>query len=615
MKLPQHQVLMMTAAVATLLSIVATYFAATCGSRKKKRIANNHQEQEQEQQEEEAAVCTIKRDLANQSPPLTVVPREVLQLHTLHTLNLMGNALVSLPTEIGELAQLQILGLKDNYLTALPDSIGNLIKLVALYVTNNKLTHLPASIGRLVNLRKFQASFNALQALPVEMAHMRSLELFRAAGNPDLHSIPPALAMAPALTWLSLGGSKFCAAFSRNDPASEEEVEGYDAAWWLASISSSNESRTSSSNSRKSSSSSSGSSGVPPLIARQSLTLTQKLGDGASGEVFRSQWHPIAPSSSSSSPSFFSSLKNKLTPEKLQKKKKEAEIQHVAVKIFRGDTSPDGRAIDELEVLCLLEHPNLSKVRALLIDDTNNPSFLPPSPPSRPRPPVGVVMDLITGQPLAAKPDHTSVLRCRWEGGKTYPLRVVLRMAQHLTGALTHMHEKKICHGDVYAHNCVVDLEGNTTLLDYGASFLYGRGREGGREGGGGGEVDFERLEVRAFGLLLGDLVERLEEEGGGEEKEGEEEWKDLRTIAAAGKTNKRRSSSPLFGSLSPSSSSAAAVAAAAASALTSAAARALLEGVVQHCLLPTVAERPTFAALHARLSSLVVSGGGGKYE
>jgi hypothetical protein len=115
----------------------------------------------------------------------------------------------------------------------------------------------------------------------------------------------------------------------------------------------------------------------------------------------------------------------------------------------------------------------------------------------------------------------------------------------------------------------------------------------------------------------LGDLVVRLEEEGGREEgEEGEEGWKDLSTLAAAGKTKKRRSFSPLFGSLSlsPSSASAAtaaAVAAAAAAALTPAAARALLEGVVQHCLLPTVAERPTFAALHARLSSLVVSGGG----
>jgi hypothetical protein len=610
MKPPQHRVVLMTAAVAAGLisTILATYLAVT-SSRKKKRIGGIKQKQEQPQEE-------IKRDLAHQSPPLTVVPRQVLQLHTLRQLNLMGNALVSLPTEIGELTQLQILGLKDNHLTALPDTIGNLTALVALYVTNNKLTHFPPSIGQLVNLRKFQASFNALQALPEEMADMRSLELFRAAGNPDLHSIPSALAMAPALTWLSLGGSKFCAAFSRNDPASEEEEEGHNAAWWLASSSSSNDNR------RSSSSNSSSSSSSPPLITRQSMTLVQKLGDGASGEVFLSQWHPIAasPSSSpSSSSSSFFSLKKKLTPEKLKKKKeKKEEVQHVAVKIFRDDTSPDGRAIDELEVLCLLEHPNLSKVRALLIDDdlndSDNPPSLPPSRP-RPRPPVGVVMDLITGQPLAAKPDHTSVLRCRWEGEKTYPLRVVLRMAQDLTGALTHLHEKKICHGDVYAHNCVVDEEGNTTLLDYGASFLYG-GREGGREGG----VDFERLEVRAFGLLLRDLVERLGEEGGREEgeEEGEEGWKDLRTIAAAGKTKKRRSSSPLFGSLSLSQSSssaatAAAVAAAAAAALTPAAARALLEGVVQHCLLPTVAERPTFAALHARLSSLVVSGGGGR--
>ena len=613
MKLPQHPakgIALVTAAVAGVFSILATYIAVT-RSRKEKRIGGCSEPQALPQQEHpqkggEDAACVVKRDLAKQSPPLNAVPREVLQLHTLRQLNLMGNALVSLPMEIGGLTKLQFLGLTDNNLTALPDSIGHLTELVALYVTNNKLTHFPPSIGQLVNLRKFQASFNALQALPKELADMRSLELFRAAGNPDLVSIPPALAKAPALTWLSLGGSKFCAAFSKNDPASEHEQEKHDAAWWSAapSLSSTKEGRCSSS-----SSSSRKSSSVPPLVERQSLTLAQKLGDGASGEVFLSQWHPVAlASSSSSSSSSFSSFKNKLTPEKLKKKtEKKQEARDVAVKIFRNDTSPDGRAVDELEILCLLEHPNLSKVRALLLDD--NDDNLPSLPPSRPRPPVGVVMDLITGQPLAAKPNHTSMLRCRWEEGKSYPLRVVLRMAQDVTGALRHLHEKQICHGDVYAHNCLMDEEGNTTLVDYGASFLYGGGEEGGREGEGG--MDFERLEVRAFGLLLRDLMERVKGEGWGEEEEaGEGNGNDLKTTANAGKTKKRRSSSPSFFLSLSSSLSPAAAAAAAAASLTPAATRVLLEGVVQHCLLPTVAERPTFAALHARLSSLVVSRG-----
>lgn len=607
MKLRQHHakgIVLVTAAVAGVFSMLATYIAVA-RSRKGKRIGSCNKPQALPQQEQplkgsEDAACVVERDLRKQSPPLTAVPREVLQLHTLRQLNLMGNALVSLPTEIGGLTQLRILGLTDNNLTALPDSIGCLNELVALYVTNNKLTHFPPSIGQLASLRKFQASFNALQALPEEMADMRSLELFRAAGNPDLASIPPALAKAPALTWLSLGGSKFCASFSKNDPASEDEQEQHDAAWWSATTSSSSTTEGRRSSSRKSSS-------VLPLVERRSLTLAQKLGDGASGEVFLSQWHPIAFASSCSSSSSFSSLKNKLTPEKLKKKtEKKNEAQKVAVKIFRNDTSPDGRAIDELEILCLLEHPNLSKVRALLLDD--NDDTLPSLPPSRPRPPVGVVMDFIAGQPLAAKPNHTSMLRCRWEEGKTYPLRVVLRLAQDVTGALRHLHEKQICHGDVYAHNCLMDEEGNTTLVDYGASFMYGGGEDGGRGGGEGG-MDFEKLEVRAFGLLLRDLMEKVKGKGWGEEEGGGDgKGHDFRATALTDKTKKRRSSSPsIFLSLS-SSLTPAAAAAAAASALTPAAAHVLLEGVVQHCTLPTVAERPTFAALHARLSSLVMS-------
>lgn len=519
--------LLASAVVGTLLVLTGAYTLIHAGRRPKKparaALAAKPQQQEVEKPDD-----LTRRDLAGQG--LAAVPREVLQLQTLRTLNLMNNALVALPNEIGQLTQLEVLGLKSNRLTALPDSIGDLTGLVALYVTDNQLTALPPSIGKLTKLRKLQASFNRLQSLPEEMGDMLSLELFRAAGCPDLHTIPSRLATAPALTWLSLGGSKYCAAYSRNDAASTTTDGGN--AWWVAGVDKDSSTRT------------------LPLVGRQAVTLAEKLGDGASGEVFLSQWQA---SSSSASSSSLSSLAFKLTPKKLKKSR------DVAVKVFRDDTSPDGRSIDELEVLCLLEHPALTKVRALLVEEDAEERATPR--------PVGVIMDVVPGNPLAAKPDHTSVLRCRWEEGKEYTTDYVLRVAKQVAGGLEHMHEKGICHGDLYAHNCVADEKGNATLLDYGASFLYGTGSE----------VDFERLEVRAFGLFLQDLVERLSS-----------------TEEASPQSKRRRSSSPFPTSLSPMITPS----------LTPAVARALLEDVVAQCLVSEVAQRPTFKALSKQLAA-----------
>ena len=33
----------------------------------------------------------------------------------------------------------------------------------------------------------------------------------------------------------------------------------------------------------------------------------------------------------------------------------------VAVKLFKGEVSPDGRAADEIDVTCAVDHPNLTK--------------------------------------------------------------------------------------------------------------------------------------------------------------------------------------------------------------------------------------------------------------
>lgn len=120
----------------------------------------------------------------------------------------------------------------------------------------------------------------------------------------------PTTAQAPALTWLSFGGSRFCDSRNALDTHGhdEEEDDANDTTtpsspWWRHA--------------------------PLPVVPLSSLALAQKLGDGASGDVYKAQWGEGG---------------------------KEA-----AVKLFRGDTGPDGRAVDELEVLCLVDHPALTK--------------------------------------------------------------------------------------------------------------------------------------------------------------------------------------------------------------------------------------------------------------
>ena len=38
----------------------------------------------------------------------------------------------------------------------------------------------------------------------------------------------------------------------------------------------------------------------------------------------------------------------------------------------------------------------------------------------------------------------------------------------YVQAALAELHRLRICHGDVYAHNVLVDDDGDAVLLDYG---------------------------------------------------------------------------------------------------------------------------------------------------
>jgi hypothetical protein len=71
-----------------------------------------------------------------------------------------------------------------------------------------------------------------------------------------------------------------------------------------------------------------------------------------------------------------------------------------------------------------------------------------------------------------------------------------------VASALAYLHSLGIAHGDVYAHNIMPDGHSRPVICDFGASFCYSVAGDPGRF--------FERMEVRAFGLFMGDVVARI---------------------------------------------------------------------------------------------------------
>ncbi|WP_410487285.1 protein kinase [Aeromonas caviae] len=116
---------------------------------------------------------------------------------------------------------------------------------------------------------------------------------------------------------------------------------------------------------------------------------------------------------------------------------------------------------------------------------------------------------------LAGPPSLDSCTRDVYGADLNFTPAQVMAMVQGVAAAARHLHERGILHGDLYAHNLLYSLQpamphspqeapGRVLLGDFGAASCYDRADEvlAGR---------LERLEVRAFGCLLAELLARCD--------------------------------------------------------------------------------------------------------
>ena len=379
----------------------------------------------------------------------------------------LSEGLTEFPQEIFGLADtLEYLDLSGNALTSLPEDFARLHRLQVLFCAGNRFTELPVVLGQckslsMVGFRTNQITRIQAAALPPKL---RWLILM---GN-QLAELPPEIGLCTELQKVALSGNRLTALPAEMAACTKLELLRIGAncfeslpAWllkmprlsWL------------------------GYSGNPVCAEAEaralqgqvaltqtpwaSLQLKQKLGEGASGLIFQAGLGDGS--------------------------------QDVAVKVFKGALTSDGLPHSEIAAYVSAgSHPYLINLLGKVTDHPEGTEAL--------------VMQLVDSsyRNLAAPPSLQSCTRDVYSADQRFKLKDALRMAHGVASLARQLHSRGLTHGDLYAHNTLIGADGHAVLGDFGAAAFYDQSDLVVAKA-------IEQIEVRAFGCLLEELLERVD--------------------------------------------------------------------------------------------------------
>jgi len=391
-------------------------------------------------------------------------------LHTLDQLNRgelkgivrlqLSENLETFPEAIFDLAEsLEILDLSNNNLSELPADLSRLKKLRVLFCSNNRFTELPRVLGQcpqleMVGFKSNQISTvssdslptltrwliltnNQIVSLPEDIGRLVRLQKLALAGN-RLVSLPMSMINCQKLELIRLSANQLT--------AFPDQLLSLPRLAWLAF------------------------SGNPFCINRDphnefktvsfcDLALHQVLGQGASGVISLATWEH-----------------NEFNfPEE------------VAVKVFKGEVTSDGYPEDELDAcLAVGYHDNLVTPLAKVVETDCS----------------ALVMELIPSNytNLGQPPSLVSCTRDTFIEGLQFSLEKITHIIEQVDCLVAHFCEKKVSHGDLYAHNILISEEGHVLFGDFGAASKYGNLSSEQQQG-------IEQIERRALGFFIDDML------------------------------------------------------------------------------------------------------------
>lgn len=341
---------------------------------------------------------------------LTQFPRDIFTLaDTLEVLDLSNNQLTELPADLSRLTKLRILFCSNNQFTRLPDALGVCESLDIIGFKHNNIKEVPET-SLPEYLRWLILTDNSIQALPESLGNLERLQKLALAGNQLTH-LPNSIARCKNLELLRISSNQL-AEFPYL-------LLSLPRLAWLAFA------------------------GNPFCDARDEhaefTTLESNqfewqevLGQGASGVISRA----------------------------INLQPNEELAGEVAIKVFKGEITSDGSPKDELDA-CLSsgEHPNLVTPLAKISEDSISALVMSLIPPNYRN----------LGQP----PSFASCTRDTFTQGQSFSIEQIQHIINQVDSVMSHLKSKRISHGDVYAHNMLINPEGHLLFGDFGAASKY----------------------------------------------------------------------------------------------------------------------------------------------
>ncbi|WP_137170206.1 leucine-rich repeat-containing protein kinase family protein [Marinomonas sp. FW-1] len=378
----------------------------------------------------------------------------------------LSDNLSHFPEAIFDLADsLEILDLSNNHLSELPADLPRLKKLRIIFCSNNLFTHLPDVLGQCEQLEMI--GFKSNQIATVSSASLPTQTRWLILTDNKITSLPEDFGRLTRLQKLALAGNRLstlpdsiinCRHLELIRLSANQLVVFPDALLelprlaWLAF------------------------SGNPFCAQRDShdefktvpfgdLKLHQVLGQGASGVISLATWQKNTFGFSES----------------------------VAVKVFKGDVTSDGFPEDELDAcLAVGDHDNLVRPLAKVAEADCS----------------ALVMELIPTHytNLGLPPSLESCTRDTFALEQVFSIDKIAKIVEQVEQLVTHFSEKKVSHGDLYAHNTLINEEGHVLFGDFGAASKYGNLSRQQQQG-------IEQIERRALGFFVDDMLGLCAEE------------------------------------------------------------------------------------------------------
>jgi hypothetical protein len=341
---------------------------------------------------------------------LDVFPLEILSLaDSLEVLDLSNNQLSNLPADLACLHKLKIIFASNNRFESLPEVLGQCLNLEMVGFKSNQIKQVSAA-ALPQKLRWLILTDNLIETLPNALGERPRLQKLALAGN-RLRQLPQSLGQLHNLELIRISANCLTRC--------PEQILSLPKLAWIA-FSGNPFSRSLDNQTQV------------PVIRPQSYVLGATLGKGASGVIYQASWQ------------------NQQTqfPDE------------IAVKVFKGQVTSDGYPQDELSACLQVGY---------------HPSIVKPVAQVQQADALALVMELIPPHfgNLGLPPSLQTCTRDTFVEGQTLSISHIDKIVIQMQNVFEHMHSKLVCHGDLYAHNTLIDDEANIIFGDFGAASQY----------------------------------------------------------------------------------------------------------------------------------------------